>query len=206
METPQQPQINSDQTIDPEVNAINVIMAAVKSLAPDAQGRVIEYVLKRTGVTAGLMSSQQMVPTTIPMPIQSERAVALPASSSTPTDIRSFKELKKPRSAIEMAVLVAYYLSEIAQGDQHSDVVNPSHISKYFKEAAYELPSQAHKPLANAKDSGYLESAGHGAYRLNAVGHNLIAHKLPSDSGTAAPAVRRKKAVPKKGGKKSARK
>jgi hypothetical protein len=35
--------------------------------------------------------------------------------------------------------------------------------------------------LTNAKNAGYLDSAGHGAYKINTVGENLVAVTLPGE-------------------------
>ena len=41
--------------------------------------------------------------------------------------------------------------------------------------------------LTNAKNSGYLDSAGSGQYRINSVGENLVAIALPGDDSESAP-------------------
>lgn len=95
-------------------------------------------------------------------------------------DIRSLKDEKKPASAIQMACLVAYYLSELAVGDEKSETVSTTDLDKYFKQANFKLPSDIKQVLKNAKKAGYFESAERGKYRLNAVGYNLVTHGLPA--------------------------
>lgn len=108
-----------------------------------------------------------------------------PPSSTAPAtrlvDIRTLKTEKKPNSARQMACLVAYYLSECAPEGERKEAVTPSDLEKYFKQAGYRLPSSMKDILPNAKKAGYFESGGsRGSYKLNAVGHNLVVHSMPS--------------------------
>jgi hypothetical protein len=52
------------------------------------------------------------------------------------SDIRSLKEAKAPKSANEMAALVAYYVSELAPADQRTKQINKADIERYFKQQA----------------------------------------------------------------------
>jgi len=100
-------------------------------------------------------------------------------SISKPIDIKSLKEQKRPSSAIEMAALVAFYLSEQATGSDRKNEVDVDDMIKYFKQAGFTLPKKPQFLLVNAKNAGYLDSAGSGKYKLNPVGYNLVAHNLP---------------------------
>ena len=94
-------------------------------------------------------------------------------------DIRSLRNEKDPESAIEMACVVAYYLLHYAPESERKDSVTIGDMSKYFVQGGYPLPKRIKHLLVNAKKAGYFDTISHGAYRLNAVGHNLIAHSLP---------------------------
>ncbi len=96
-------------------------------------------------------------------------------------DIRSLKEQKKPKTAREMACVVAFYLQELAGDDERKDSISTSDLEKYFKQASYKLPTRMAQLLVDAKAAGYFESSGRGEYKLNAVGYNLVAHNLPGD-------------------------
>jgi hypothetical protein len=114
------------------------------------------------------------------------------------TDIRTLKERKSPVSVAEMACLVAYYLQSIAPLQDRKQTITSADLDTYFRQADFPLPKRMMQVLVDAKGAGYFDSAGRGAYRLNAVGHNLIVHTLPrtSDRGTGAvlPRVRRRSA------------
>jgi len=94
-------------------------------------------------------------------------------------DIKTLKNEKQPGSAIEMACVVGYYLQNIAPTDEKKSAIKGEDIDKYFRQAGYPLPKAKGQLLIDAKSSGYFDSAGVGAYKLNAVGYNLIAHSLP---------------------------
>jgi hypothetical protein len=94
-------------------------------------------------------------------------------------DIKTLKNEKLPGSAIEMACIVGYYLQNVAPTDEKKTAIKSEDIDKYFRQAGYPLPKVKGQLLVDAKSSGYFDSAGVGAYKLNAVGYNLVAHSLP---------------------------
>lgn len=108
-------------------------------------------------------------------------AAQVPKSPLQRMDIRTLKEQKQPNSVKQMACVVAYFLKELADSDERKDTVTTSDLEKYFKQAGFKLPTRMAQVLIDAKSSGYFESAGRGEYKLNAVGHNLVAHNLPSE-------------------------
>lgn len=167
----------SDQKLDPELGAMQSIIGALDSLDDDAKKRVLAYVLTRLGIeTADLQRGRRAGSRlTVTGKEPSEDTV----DDKPIVDIRSFKESKSPESAIEMAILVAYYLSELAPIEERKRTVSTKDLEKYFKQAKYRLPSSISDVLPNAKKSGYLISVSRGQYKLNSVGYNLAAHVLP---------------------------
>jgi hypothetical protein len=98
-------------------------------------------------------------------------------------DVRSFGTEKSPRSANERVAVVAYYLTELAPETERKAEISAADITKYFKQAGFPLPGAARMTLVNARNAGYLDAgADRGTYRLNPVGHNLVAHSLPASS------------------------
>jgi hypothetical protein len=77
-----------------------------------------------------------------------------------------------------MAALVAYYLKHHAPPEERKDVIQREDIEKYFVQADFPLPKRPDFTLPNAKNAGYFDAAERGSYKLNPVGHNLIAHGL----------------------------
>jgi hypothetical protein len=98
-------------------------------------------------------------------------------------DIRSLRESKRPSKAIEMACVVAYYLENLAPPEERRAEIMTKDVQKYFKQADFPLPKVPGQVLVDAKGAGYLDSARRGKYKLNPVGHNLVAHSLPRVKG-----------------------
>lgn len=95
-------------------------------------------------------------------------------------DIRSFAAAKQPQTLNEKVAVVAYYLAQLASATERRNFITSDDIKPYFIQAHFELPTgPANMTLTNAKNAGYLNALERGRYKLNSVGHNLVAHKLP---------------------------
>jgi hypothetical protein len=157
--------------------AIDEIVNALKGL--NDASRVVA--LKAASDYLGLTG-----PVVVPSPSISAQIAApvLPGQvAATITDIKSLKESKKPASAIEMACIVGFYLQELAPPSERKTEITVSEIDKYFRQAGYPLPKVQRQLLPDAKTSGYFDSPSRGVYKLNAVGYNLVAHRLPRGAG-----------------------
>ena len=189
--------------VDQEIEAIRCVLAALQPLSKNARASVLEYVTKRLSIASTLSTppAEEIPPPPLTTYQQGE-------SSKETLHIKEFKEQKKPRSANEMAAVVAYYLENIASPDKRKSTVNHKDIETYFKIAQFPLPKRLRVTLANARNAGYFDLSGNGEFKLNAVGHNLVVHSMPrgSAASTAKRATRRKKTTKKKKTAKSRRK
>lgn len=180
--------------VDQEIEAIRSVLAALGPLSLKARMSVLEYVAKRLEIEAPARQQRDTLGKAGP-----PGTVEPPAGQKPVVHIESLKEEKGPRSANEMAALVAYYLSNLAPPEQQKKTVNQQDIENLFKIAHFPLPKQIRSTLANAKTAGYLDSLGGGEYRLNAVGHNLVVHSMPRVSRTPAASKKKgKRQNPKK--------
>lgn len=188
-----------DDAIVKEIDAIKTVLTALEPLPADARERVIQYISTHLHIRSSLPAVASAAAL---MPAAPASIAALPAATpaaQVPTHIKTFKEQKKPRSANEMAALVAYYLAELVPPEQRKATVTARDLQTYFKIGDFPLPGQMRWTLPNAKTAGYFDSAGGGEYRLNAVGHNLVAHSMPRGaSSESAPKRRSAKRVPRK--------
>ena len=142
------------EQIDKEVEAIKVVLTALEPLTPQLRSSVVEYVMKRLGVTV-MGQGQPGAPLQPPL----EPDIRIRGSGSadlgaTPVHIKVFKETKKPRSANEMAALVAYYLSDLAPPGSRKNTINTKDIETYFKIAEFPRPEHVKVTLQNAKTPG----------------------------------------------------
>lgn len=161
--------------------AIDQIIDALNSLEQDAQKTVIEAACSHLGIQPSGSQENLPTPQSHPSPTLISPSQATPTTPSSPKiDIRTLKEQKQPKTAQQMACVVAYFLQELAPEAERKDNVTANDLVKYFKQAKFKLPKTIQQVLPDAKAAGYFESLpGRGEYRLNAVGYNLVAHNLP---------------------------
>jgi hypothetical protein len=165
---------------DQELAAIGAILRALESLDGESIQRVLDYVFDRLSISTP--SRYKSFPS---VAAPSTASPSDPALSSRRISIRDLKEEKQPESSNQMAALIAYYLSDVADENERKDAVNTADLEKYFKQAGFRLPKSLAQTLPNAAAAGYFDPAGNGLYRLNPVGYNLVVHGLPR---THAPA------------------
>jgi hypothetical protein len=160
--------------LDAEIKAIKTLVAVLEPLGPDVRIAVLDYVLKRLNIN--LPASSGLVSPSLP---NLARSASELTASPPAIHIKTLKEQKQPKSAIEMAAIVAYYLSHIAPEKDRKEKITLKDLETQFKIADFKLPTKPQFTLPNTKNAGYLDSAGGGAYRLNPVGYNLVVHSLP---------------------------
>lgn len=162
--------------------AIDQIIFALESLDDGARKTALMAVCAHLSIDLPNKTMRERVAE--PTPVVSVAGQGALAASLQPTparvDIRSLKDTKRPTSAQQMACLVAYYLKELAPEDERKDAIGASELEKYFKQAGFKLPRRLSQVLPDGKSAGYFDSANRGEYKLNAVGHNLVVHNLPS--------------------------
>lgn len=159
--------------------AIDDIVSALEALEPNARTTAVTAACAHLRISTGTgpPSDSGQFDTRGQPP--ADHVVAPAPSPSKVTDIKTFKDDKKPRSATEMACVVAYYLLELLPHGERKDKMTTKDIERYFKQAKFPLPKVLRQVLRNAKAGGYFDSVGTGAYKLNPVGYNLVAHTLP---------------------------
>lgn len=186
----------ADDSLDAQIKAITTLVEVLRPLDEAQRANVLDFVFRSLSIK--------------PMTPQSTPAAPLPAAAQTspplaqhliqPTgDIRTLTEQKKPTSVNQMVAVLGYYLAHLAPEGERKDTLAPDDIKKYFVQAGFPLPSaEPRHTLGNAKAAGYLDSVDRATFRLNAVGHNLVAHKLPLTSNKGLPASKTKRGKVKK--------
>lgn len=194
---------NQGDNEDGELKAMNAVVTALSSLTEEQRLRALEYVLRRFNAVALQAPPAATAPTRF-APTTTQHAASLIPGVPTVMDIRTLKETKSPKSANEMAALVAFYLSEVATPAERKQEVDKTDIERYFKAANFKLTAKAGQTLINAKNAGYLDAgSGTGQYKLNPVGYNLVAHRM--GSGETESRRRRARTARNKDRKKPAR-
>jgi hypothetical protein len=189
------------ENIDKEIDAIKAVLHALEPLPGDVRTNVLGYVLQRLQIA--LAPSTQTSTTGVTAAIADAAGSGAETGGeqqALPGHIKALKEKKKPRSASEMAAVVAYFLANAATKAERKDRITAKDIETYFKIAEFP-PTKTQFTLPNAKAAGYLDAVGNGEYKLNAVGHNLVVHSMPRDTDGKA-ASRRKPAKKARAAKK----
>lgn len=188
---------------DAEIQAIEQVIAALEPLDQEARARVLDYTFKRLGIAEAPFQVDS--PSALP-PSQSPAPEPIVSPPGPRQDIRALRDEKQPKSANEMAAVVAYYLADLAPAEERKKEIGTADIEKYFKQAGHPLPGVVEKTLRNAAAAGYFDSAARGLYSLNPVGHNLVAHGLPrAGANSQGGARKRKPAAASKSKRKSGR-
>jgi hypothetical protein len=102
-----------------------------------------------------------------------------------PKDIKSFFLEKQPKSDNQFVAVVAYFYRFLAPETERKDSITSADLqnaARLCRGAGLRQPSNA---MNMAVCQGYLDRAGRGAYKINAVGENLVAMTLPGGGGEA---------------------
>lgn len=162
--------------IDEIITALSDLDEATRAIAVKA---ACEHLSINIGITNAAVSSTQAVQPATPAASHDQPPPSIKITSAV-KDIRSLRDEKKPSNGMEMACLVTYYLENYAPEGESSPDINKKDLEKYFKQAGFPLPKAISQTLVDAKAAGYMDSGStRGRYKLNPVGHNLVAHSLP---------------------------
>src|SRR5882672_2832315 len=121
---------NADSDVELELNAIRDVLGALTPLTGEARASVITFVFNRLGISGAPPPESPRSP----LPVRGSPPVEV-AQDRDLVDIRTLKEEKQPSSAREMAVLVAFYLSELAPAGERKAEISADDIRQYFKQA-----------------------------------------------------------------------
>jgi hypothetical protein len=193
-------------TIEQELQAIKTIAETLEPLDKETRQRALEYAMQHLGITLPKQPIESQATTLTSTAAAASPAHPVQAAIKPITDIRTLKDQKQPSTDIEMATLLAYYLKHLAPDTDRKDEIGTDDIETYFVQAGYPLPTNTAYTLPNAKKAGYLEKGSYGKYKLNSVGHNLVAHNMPRTDNTAGTKPKKKKNASKKSAKKKSAK
>ncbi|UGV24688.1 hypothetical protein E0H22_02695 [Rhodopseudomonas boonkerdii] len=179
--------------IEVELQAIKTLQETLEPLKDEVRERVLDYVFRVLGI-ASPVGSQTANPAFAAPPVVLPPPPAAHVAAPSPgavTDVLTLTEQKKPTTAGQMIAVVGYYLLHHAPEAERQNFITVDEIQKYFVQARYPLPEVPSMALVHAKNAGYLDVVEKGKYRLNSVGHNLVAHKMPKDTANSASTPRR---------------
>lgn len=165
------------------------IKAILAPLGKVEQQRVLRWVGESLGLAEmpALGAGQGPVTaTTQPQTSLSQVGHTAPASSPAvrAKDLKTFVQEKSPRSDVHFAAVTAYYYRFEAQESNKKEMITASDLDNATRLAGRSRFTKPYVPLQNAVTQGYLDrTAERGAFKINAVGENLVAMSLPGGAG-----------------------
>ena len=98
---------------------------------------------------------------------------------SRTTNIKTFVDLKQPKSDVQFATVVAYFYRFEAPVESRKESIDAKTLQEAARLAGRRRSPKPLMTLNNAKRLGYLDTPERGLFRVNSVGENLVAMTLP---------------------------
>jgi hypothetical protein len=174
---------------DNDFDVAKKVADLLKPVGKERQQKILRWVAESFEVTIAAGSAPSL--STTPAPHGAAQGTPAPR----PTNIKSFVDLKNPKSDNQFAAVVAYYYAFEAPAEERRDTITAELLRDATRLAQRKRLSTPSVTLAHAKSRGYLDAADRGQYRINSVGENLVAMALP---GTGAVAESTRKTGPRR--------
>lgn len=171
--------------IDKEIQAIGTVLKVLEPLDPKARQSVLNYVLQRLDIE--MKGLREELPLDHKPPFPPGEPVSRVEEEPKQLHIKDLVKEKEPKSAQEMAALVAYYLAYKALKKEQKQTITTKDMDTWFKIAEFKLPEKPQFTLINTRKAGYLDAVGEGEYKLNPVGYNLVVHSMPRPKKKSSP-------------------
>ncbi|MDB6067857.1 MAG: hypothetical protein JWR26_4065 [Pedosphaera sp.] len=165
--------------------AAEEIKSILGSREKPEQARILRWVTESLGIalvpsaSPSHLTTGQVAATDTPTPLAGQHHVV----ATRAANIKSFTDIKQPKSDMQFAAVVAYYYAFEAPEEQRKESITGSDLNEAARHSGRKRYSNPGVPLNNAMAQGYLDRAGSGQFRLNAVGENLVAMALPGSPG-----------------------
>jgi hypothetical protein len=204
----------TDKALD-DLDAVRTIVETLKNFKPEEQQRILRWAVEKAGLPQSIVPTTSAGSVTHTMPTGSvppmTPAPANASSTSGTVDIKSFIDEKQPRSDVQFAATVAYYLRFEAPPAERKDYIDKEDLQEACRKVKRDRLKNPYQTLVNAHSLGLLDKGSEKAtFAINTVGENLVAMTLPGEGkaaakpGKARKAAKAKKVAPKKASAKKA--
>ncbi len=179
-----------------DLEAVRIIVEALKNFKPEEQQRIIRWSIEKIGLSPtllGLHGGGSSGPFHSSTPPPSPGLGQAPVSSGA-VDIKSFIDEKQPRSDVQFAATVAYYLRFEAPAAERKECIGGDDLQEACRKVKRDRLKNPYQTLLNAHNLGLLDKGPEKAsFAINTVGENLVAMTLPGDGKLPAKSRRNKK-------------
>lgn len=194
------PPANSEKN---PLNAAQKIVTELTGMTSEHQSLAIKFAIETLGLQLPTSPAPSVPPSTQYAPQAPAHATG---GEHHATNIRSFTAMKAPKSDQQFTAVVAYFYQFEAKPEEKKDAIDADIMKEAARLAGRAQVARWNMTLTNAKNAGYLDSAGNGKFKLSSVGENLVAITLPGTGGpvqskgrsTAKKIRKQKKAVKKR--------
>jgi len=186
----------SDSGTKTPLDAAQTIVAELTGMTSEHQSLALKFAIETLGLQLPAALSPVVAPPGYPSQPTPPHAAANVDHSM---NIRSFTEMKAPKSDQQFTAVVAYFYQFESKPDERKDAIDADIMKEAARLAGRPQVARWNMTLTNAKNAGYLDAAGGGKFRLSSVGENLVAITLP---GNAASSGSNNKAANKRSKKK----
>lgn len=189
----------TDKTLD-DLDAVRTIVDALKNFKPEEQERILRWAMEKVGLRPFVAPAHSAQSSTSPSAAATAFAVTPPPhppSTSSAVDIKTFIDEKQPRSDVQFAATVAYYLRFEAPPVERKDSINKEDLQDACRKAKRDRLKNPYQTLVNAHMLGLLDKGPEKAtFAINTVGENLVAMALPGDGKTSVRPSKNRKPKP----------
>ena len=182
-----------------DLEATRQVAALLEPFGPGDRERIIRWVREKLGMDAAPAAPASALGpgSTVPQPAAGRSPAPIPSS-----DLRAFVQSKGPKNDTQFAATIAYYHRFVAPEPNKKDAISPKDLMDACRVADWKRPSRPRQTMLNAFRAGVFDKSGHGNYKLNSVGENLVAMVLPGGgtqvTGVAKPARKSKTGPPRR--------
>ncbi len=182
------------------LDAAQKIVAELTGMIPEQQALALKFATETLELAV-----HAAISAVTKAPVQSPQLSPLHVVSGAghSPDIKSFTSMKAPKSDQQFAAVVAYFYQFESKAEERTDAIDAEVMRNAARLVNRPQAPQWTMTLNNAKNAGYLDTAGSGKFKLSSVGENLVAITLPSNGGTALSNSNTSKKKPKKKSSKS---
>ncbi len=154
------------------------------------QERILRWVNESLGLSGLHEAASIQTPSApasaeaLPQTPTGPHGLASPASAR-PKDMKLFVAEKKPKSDLQFAAVVAYFHRFEAPEPSRKETISAQDLQEAARLSGWSRFRNPSVTLTNAVRQGYIDRAGRGELKLNAVGENLVAMALPGAGSDA---------------------
>jgi hypothetical protein len=162
-----------------DLEALRSVVIALEPFDARDRQRIVRWACEKLSIAVPAGFAPLAAEPQQPTPQTSLPAVG-PAQPTARRDLRTFIEEKAPASDVHFATAVAYYYQFEAPESERKNAITAPDLTEACRLAVRTRLQNPGQTLRNAMQNGLLDRAERGAFKINAVGENLVAMALPT--------------------------